>query len=51
VPLLTNFEQLKAQFDWLTDGGISHIVEKNLPRELVNLEMYLRYFTGETLPS
>jgi hypothetical protein len=37
-----NFEKLKAQFDWLTNGGISMIVDKNLPRELVHLEMYLR---------
>lgn len=37
-----SYETLKAQFDWLTDGGISRVVEANLPRELVHLEMYLR---------
>jgi hypothetical protein len=42
VPLLTTYESLKIQFDWLTDGGISHVVEQNLARQLAQLEMYLR---------
>jgi hypothetical protein len=42
VPVLTSYQALKSQFDWLTDGSISHLVEENLPRELKHLEMYLR---------
>jgi hypothetical protein len=39
---LTTYDALKSQFDWVTDGGVSHLVDENLPRELVNLELYLR---------
>jgi hypothetical protein len=42
VPLLATYESLKSQFDWLTDGGISRIVEENLGRQLKQLEMFLR---------
>ncbi len=43
VPLLTSYEALKSQFDWLTNGGISRVVEKNLGRQLKHLELFLRY--------
>jgi hypothetical protein len=42
VPLLTRYEALKDQFDWITDGSISHLVDENLPHVLSHLEMYLR---------
>jgi hypothetical protein len=42
VPVLGNFKALKAQFDWIVDGEVSHLVKKNLGSELRNLEMYLR---------
>jgi hypothetical protein len=42
VPTLTNFGALKMQFDWLTDGQIFHLIEKNLGRELKNMELFLR---------
>ncbi len=44
VPLMASYEALKIQFDWLTDGGISRIVEANLARTIEHLELYLRYF-------
>jgi hypothetical protein len=40
---LTSYEALKAQFDWLTDGGISQSVQENLGRAIKNLELFLRY--------
>jgi hypothetical protein len=43
VPLITTYEGLKSQFDWLTDGGISRLVESNLGRQIKQLEMFLRY--------
>ncbi len=43
VPVLTSYSALKSQFDWVTDGAISHLVDENLPRELRHLEMYIRY--------
>jgi hypothetical protein len=42
VPELATFDALKAHFDWLVDGQISLIVQKNLGNELKNLELYLR---------
>jgi hypothetical protein len=42
VPLLATYESLKSQFDWLTDGGISRLVEENLSRQISDLELYLR---------
>jgi hypothetical protein len=42
VPLLANYDVLKSQFDWLTDGGISRLVEQNLGRQLEHLELFLR---------
>jgi hypothetical protein len=42
VPLLTSYDTLKSQFDWLTNGGISRVVEKNLGRQLKHLELFLR---------
>jgi hypothetical protein len=42
VPLLTSYDALKSQFDWLTNGGISRVVEKNLGRQLKHLELFLR---------
>jgi len=43
VPLLTSYAALKAQFDWLTDGGISRLVDQNLGPKLKDLELYIRY--------
>jgi hypothetical protein len=42
VPLLATYESLKIQFDWITDGGISRVVEENLSRQIEHLELYLR---------
>ena len=43
VPLLATYESLKIQFDWITDGGISRVVEENLSRQIEHLELYLRW--------
>jgi hypothetical protein len=43
VPLLASYNALKIQFDWLTDGGISRLVDQNLGRQLNHLELFLRY--------
>ncbi len=43
VPLITTYEGLKSQFDWLRDGGISRLVESNLGRQIKQLEIFLRY--------
>jgi hypothetical protein len=43
VPILKAYGALKSQFDWLVDGSVSHLINENLPRELQNLELYLRY--------
>lgn len=44
VPLLTTYEPLKMQFNWLTNGdGISALVEENLGKHLNYLELYLRH--------
>jgi hypothetical protein len=43
VPILTTYEALQSQFDWLTDGGIAQVVAENLPQELQNLELYIRW--------
>jgi hypothetical protein len=40
--LLATYEGLQTQFNWLTDGGISGLVQQNLARELGNLELFLR---------
>jgi hypothetical protein len=45
VPILSSFKALKAQFDWICDGEVSSLIEKNLGHELQNLEKYLRYGT------
>jgi hypothetical protein len=42
VPVLASYDVLKSQFDWLTDGGISRLVEQNLGRQLEHLELFLR---------
>ena len=48
VPVLAgSYEALKSQFDWLMkDGGsggdVAHRVTENLPRELDNMELFLR---------
>jgi hypothetical protein len=42
VPLLTTYEALQSQFNWLTDGGICGLVQQNLARELGHLELFLR---------
>jgi hypothetical protein len=42
VPLLATYEALQTQFNWLTDGGISGLVQQNLARELGHLELFLR---------
>ena len=43
VPALSNRNALKAQFDWLTDGGIGRNIFNNLAHKLRNLELFLRY--------
>jgi hypothetical protein len=43
VPEIGSYSLLKAQFDWLIDGQVSHLVQYNLGRELKNMEMFLRY--------
>ena len=43
VPVLGNYKTLKAQFDWVCDGEVSPLVERNLGHEIKNMEMYLRY--------
>jgi hypothetical protein len=42
VPILATYEALKSQFDWLSDGGVSKLVDQNLPIELGRMEMYVR---------
>jgi len=42
VPVLATYEALKSHFDWLTDGGVSKLVDQNLPIELGRMEMYVR---------
>jgi hypothetical protein len=42
VPIMKSCQHLKAHFDWLADGGISHNIKENLPEELEHLEMYIR---------
>jgi len=53
VPLLANYAALKAQFDWLTDGGITRLVQQNLGSKLRDLEMYIRlilcYYTSQSI--
>jgi hypothetical protein len=43
VPSLTSLSALKAQFDWLTDGGVRTNIVDNLGPELINMELFLRY--------
>jgi hypothetical protein len=42
VPLLTTYEALQGQFNWLTSWGISGLVQHNLIRDLGHLELFLR---------
>jgi hypothetical protein len=42
VPALANIDTLRLHFNWLCDGGISHLVQENLVREIDNMELYLR---------
>lgn len=42
VPIIGSYSTLKAHFDWLVDGEVSHLVQRNLGVELKNLEMFLR---------
>ena len=49
VPVLVSKAALKAQFDWLTDGGIGSNIGNNLSTELKNLEMFLRYVLFDSL--
>ena len=47
VPVLAgSYEALKSQFDWLMkdgcSGDVAHRVTENLPRELDNMELFLR---------
>jgi hypothetical protein len=42
VPVLADYKALKSQFDWLFNGGVSHLIFQNLGRELENLELFLR---------
>jgi hypothetical protein len=41
VPLLTDYQNLEAHFEWIVDGSIKSAVKNNLPRELKFLEKYL----------
>ena len=43
MPALATRGALKAQFDWLTDGGIGSNISENLGHELKNIETFLRY--------
>jgi hypothetical protein len=42
VPALACFDTLRLHFNWLCDGGITHLVSENLVREIDNMELYLR---------
>lgn len=42
MPVLTSSTALHSHFNWLIDGDIKHLIEKNLSGELSNLELYLR---------
>jgi hypothetical protein len=42
VPILGSYQTLKAQFDWLFDGSITHLIHENLGPEMQNLELFLR---------
>jgi hypothetical protein len=42
VPVLADYKTLKSQFDWLFDGEVSHLIFKNLGREIENIELFLR---------
>ncbi len=41
VPQLREYLHLELHFEWICDGSIKLLVEKNLPRELKFLEKYL----------
>jgi hypothetical protein len=42
VPILATYEALKSQFDWLSEGSVSKLIDQNLPIELGRMEMYVR---------
>ena len=42
VPEVCEKEILRKQFNWLLDGQISTIINKNLGPELLNMETFLR---------
>lgn len=51
APHLKNFEQLEKHFEWLVDGNISHLINKNLSKELRYLEMYLLHNNHQEVTS
>jgi len=42
VPILTSFDVLHHQFNWLIDGEVLHVIEENLVPEIRDMELYLR---------
>lgn len=42
VPELCDYIVLKQHFEWLIDGPISHIIDRNLGLEIQNMELFLR---------
>ncbi len=42
VPQLGSYAVLKQHFEWLIDGQVYHLVEKNLGNEIQNMELFLR---------
>jgi hypothetical protein len=41
VPILCDYEILRSQFRWLTDGDVESLIEENLEEEIRLLEDYL----------
>ena len=41
APLLAEFENLQAQFEWVVEGSIKETVDRKLGKELRLLEQYL----------
>jgi len=41
APILCDYEALRSQFRWLTDGDVESLIEENLEEEIRRLEDYL----------
>ena len=41
APILCDYEVLRSQFRWLTDGDVESLIEENLEAEIHRLEDYL----------